>query len=89
MEPKPLVLEQLQKQCTGSLVFLLYEQGTHEKMNEKVQQEESGYRVEKTHGETGVFTLDLVCGRVVAHVVKNLPVMQKEVNCSTLKISFP
>lgn len=68
---------------------MLYEQGTHEKMNEKVQQEGLGYRVEKTHGDTGVFTRDLVCGRVVAHVVKNLPVMQKEVNCSTLIISFP
>ena len=25
-------------------------------MNEKVQQEGLGYRVEKTHGDTGVFT---------------------------------
>ena len=56
---------------------------------EKMQQEGFGYRVEKTHGDTRDLTHDLVCRRVVAHVVKNLPVMQKEGTCSTLKISFP
>ena len=50
-------------------------------MNEKVQQEGFGYRAEKTHRDTGDFTHDLVCGRVVAHVVKNLPVMQEEGTC--------
>ena len=46
-------LEQLQRQCTESLVFLSYERGNQEKMNEKVQ-EGFGYRVKNTHGVTGV-----------------------------------